>query len=73
MRTHTTTHESLPAPTAPAHTPPSQIPPAGRGLIDDATRQAISGRLELLAIQAQRRSAAYSEQTALLWSRIGAR
>lgn len=73
MRTHTTTHQSLPAPTAPAHTPLSQTALAARGLIDDATRQAISDRLELLAIQAQRRSAAYSEQTALLWSRIGAR
>lgn len=65
MRMHTTTHQAPPAAAAGA--------PASGGLIDAPTRRAISDRLELLATQAQRRSAAYSAQTALLWSRISER
>ncbi|HCM93175.1 MAG TPA: farnesyltranstransferase [Glutamicibacter sp.] len=62
MTMHTATHLAQPATATSAA--------IGSGLIDGPTRQKISDRLEEIAIQAQRRSAAYSAQTALLWSRI---
>lgn len=62
MTTHTTTHQDPPG--------TAQAAPAGSGLIDAPTRRAISQRLTAIGAQAQQRSAAYSTQTALLWSRI---